>query len=199
MGKLEGFGKQMEEAGRKMEAAQKSGDPNKQMQAAMEGLGTVLGGGKRFEPVGIEVLKPLAPEKFAGLPRTSVSAEKGGPAGLQMSKVEAEYGDGAGKRVELEVTDTGGAGGLLGLAGWMNVQGEKETGDRIERTRREGGRMVHEEVSKRSGDGTFTLVLGDRFIVSAQGHGVPIDAVKSAVGSLDLAKLESMKDAGAQK
>ena len=78
MGKLEGFGKQMEEAGRKMEAAQKSGDPNRQMQAATEGLGAVLGGGKRFEPVGIEVLKPLVPEKFAGLPRTSQSAEKRG-------------------------------------------------------------------------------------------------------------------------
>jgi Yip1 domain len=199
MGKLEGFGKQMEEAGRKMEAAQKSGDPNKQMQAAMEGLGAVLGGGKRFEPVGIEVLKPLVPEKFAGLPRTSQGAEKGGPAGLQMSKAEAEYGDGAGKRVELEVTDTGGAGGLMGLAGWMNVQGEKETGDRIERTRREGSRMVHEEVSKRGGENEFTVVLGDRFVVSAKGQGVPLDALKSAVGSLDLGKLESMKDVGAKK
>ncbi len=51
MGKLEGFGKQMEEVGKKMEAAQKSGDPNAQMKAAMEGLGTVLGGGKRYEPL----------------------------------------------------------------------------------------------------------------------------------------------------
>jgi len=199
MGKLEGFGKQMEEAGRKMEAAQKSGDPNKQMQAATEVLGAVLGGGKRFEPVGIEVLKPLVPENFAGLPRTSQQAEKGGPAGLQMSKAEAEYGDGAGKRVELEVTDTGGAGGLMGLAGWMNIQGEKETGDRIERTRREGSRMVHEEVSKRGGDNEFTVVLGDRFVVSARGQGVPIESLRSAVGSLDLGKLESMKEAGAKK
>ena len=148
MGKLDDFGKKMEQVGKKMEAAQKSGDPNKQMQAAMEGLGAVLGGGKRFEPVGIEQLKPLVPEKFAGLPRTSQSAEKGGPAGLQMSKAEAVYDDGAGKRVELEVIDTGGAGGLMGLAGWMNVQGEKEDGGRIERTRREGSRMVHEEISK---------------------------------------------------
>lgn len=197
--KLEGFGKQMEEVGKKMEAAQKSGDPQKQMQAAMEGLGTVLGGGKRFEPVGIEVLKPLVPEKFAGLPRTSQSAEKGGMAGLQMSKAEAEYDDGAGKRVELEVTDTGGAGGLMGLAGWMNVQGEREDGSRIERTRREGSRMVHEEVSKTGGDNEYTVVVGERFIVSARGQGVAIDTLRSAVGSLDLGKLESMKDVGAVK
>ena len=199
MGKLEGFGKQMEQVGKKMEAAQKSGDPGKQMQAAMEGLGAVLGGGKRFEPVGIEQLKLLVPEKFAGLPRSSQSAEKGGMAGLQMSKAQARYNDGAGKSVELEVTDTGGAGGLMGLAGWMNIQGEKESNGRIERTRREGNRMVHEEVSKRGGDNEYTVVLGDRFVVSARGEGIPIDALRSAVGSLELAKLESMKDAGAIK
>jgi hypothetical protein len=199
MGKLEDFGKKMDEVNRKMEAAQKSGDPQKQMQAAMEGLGTVLGGGKRFEPVGIEVLKPLVPEKLAGLPRTSESAEKGGMAGLAMSKAEARYGDGAGKEIELEVTDTGGAGGLMGMAAWMNVQGEREDGSRIERTRREGSRMVHEEVSKTGGDNEYTVVLGDRFIVSARGQGVAIDQLRSAVGSLDLAKLESMKDVGAVK
>ena len=169
------------------------------MAAAMEGLGAVLGGGKRFEPVAIDVLKPFVPEKFAGLPRTSQSAEKGGMAGLTMSKAEARYGDGSGKEVELEVTDTGGAGGLMGMAGWMNVQGEREDGSRIERTKREGNRMVHEEISKSGGDNEYTLVLGDRFIVSARGQGVGIDALRSAVGSLDLGKLESMKDVGALK
>ena len=130
---------------------------------------------------------------------SSQSAEKSGMAGLQISKAEAQYDDGANKRVELEVTDTGGAGGLMGLAGWMNIQGEKENDGRIERTRREGGRMIHEEISKRDGDNEYTVVLGDRFIVSARGQGVSIDALRSSVGSLDLAKLESMKEVGATK
>ncbi len=198
-GKLEEFGRKMEEAGKKMEAAQKSGDPNAQMKAATEVLGTVLGGGKRFEPVGVELLKPLVPEKFAGLPRTSQGAEKGGMAGLQASKAEARYEDGAGKSVELEVTDTGGAGGLMMLAGWANIQGERETDGRVERTRREGSRTVHEEYSKRGGDAEFTMILADRFVVGARGQGVPIEQLRAAVGSLDLAKLESMKDAGAVK
>jgi hypothetical protein len=42
-------------------------------------------------------------------------------------------------------------------------------------------------------------VLGDRFVVSARGQGVSIDALRSAVGSLDLGKLESMKESGAVK
>ena len=196
---LEEFGKRMEEAGKKMEAAQKSGDTNAQMKAATDMLATAMGGGKRYEPVAIEQLKPLVPESFAGLPRRSQSAEKGGVGGLVMSKAEAEYDDGANRRVELEVTDTGGAAGLMGLAGWMNVQGEKESDGRIERTRREGNRMIREEISKRDGDNEYTVVLGDRFVVSARGQGVSIDALRSAVGSLDLAKLESMKEAGAVK
>ncbi len=199
MGKLEDFGKKMEEAGKKMEAAQKSGDPQKQMQAAMEGLGAALGGGKRFEPVGIEQLKPLVPERFAGLARTSQGAEKGGMPGLTMSKAEARYGDGSGKEVELEVTDTGGAGGLMALAGWAGVQGEREAGGRVERTRKEGNRTVHEEFTKDGREAEFTMVVGDRFVVTARGQSVPIDALRAGVGSLDLGKLESMKDAGAQK
>ena len=199
MGKLEDFGRKVDEANRKMEAAQKSGDTKAQMAAATELVGAALGGGKRYEPVGIEVLKPLVPEKFAGLPRTSQGAEKGGMAGLQVSKAEARYGEGSGKEVELEVTDTGGAAGLMGLAGWMNVQGEREDGSRIERTRKEGNRMVHEEVSKTGGENEYTVVLGSRFVVSARGQGVAIDTLRSAVGSLDLAKLESMKGAGEVK
>ena len=33
--------------------------------------------------------------------------------GLMVSKAEAEYADGAGKNVQLEITDTGGASGML--------------------------------------------------------------------------------------
>jgi hypothetical protein len=197
-GKMQDFGKRMEEAGKRMEAAQRSGDPNAQMKAATEALGAALGGGKRYEPIGIELLKPLVPENFAGLARRSQSAEKGGMPGLAMSKAEAEYDDGASKRVQLEVTDTGGAAGLMGLAAWMNVQGEKENDGRIERTRREGNRMIREEISKRDGENEYTVVLADRFVVSARGHGVSIDALRTSVAALDLAKLESMKEVGAQ-
>ncbi len=199
MGKLEEFGKRMEQAGKKMEAAEKSGDPKAQMQAAMEGLGAALGGGKRYEPVDPAQLKAMVPESLAGLRRNSVASEKGGMAGLQMSQADASFTDGAGKHVDLRIQDTGGAAGLMGLAAWANVQGEKETDSRIERTTREGGRMVHEEISKKGGPNELTVVVGERFIVTARGDGVPIETLRSAVGSLDLAGLEAKKEAGAVK
>lgn len=192
MAKLDAFGKKMEEANRKMEAAQKSGDPNKQAEAAMAALGTALSGGKGVEPVTIDKLKPFVPEKFAGLERTDLRTERSGVAGLMVAKAEATYGAGD-KNVELEVVDTGGAAGLMGLASWMGVQGEKESGGRREVTRKEGNRLIHEEVDKKANHSKYTVVVGERFVVSAEGNGVDINALKSGVNSVNLAALESLK------
>jgi hypothetical protein len=200
LGKLQTLGKKLDESNKKMEAAQKKGDGDAAVAAALEGFGTLLGGGKRVDPVGIDQLKPFVPDTFAGLPKTHSNAEKNGIAGLAVSKAEATYSDGADKSVTLEISDTGGVSGLVGLASWATLQGEKDDDDRYERTMKVDGRLVHEERAKRDGGSNeFALILGDRFVVSAKGHGVDLNGLKTAVGGLDLSKLESMKDVGVQK
>ena len=199
LGKVDALGKKLDESNKKMEAAAKSGDPNAQAAAAMESLGTLLGGGKRVDPVGIDQLKPLVPATFSGLPKTASNAEKSGIAGLMVSKAEATYSDGAEKRVTLEISDTGGVSGMMGLIGWAGVEGESEDDSGSERTHKENGRLIHEKSSKNGGTSEFAIVLGDRFVVTAKGRGVDLDALKAAVGSLDLAKLEGMKDVGVKR
>jgi Yip1 domain len=199
MGKLQALSARLDESNKKMEAAQKSGDEKAEVAAAMEGLGTLLGGGKRVDPIGLDQLKPFVPETFAGLPKTSGNAEKSGIAGLMVSKAEATYSDTAGRSVRLEISDSGGASGLVGLAGWASVQGEKEDDNSAERTAKVDGRLVHEKMAKHGGDNEFSIVLGDRFIVSASSRGVPFNDLKAAVSGLKLAALESLKDAGVQK
>jgi Yip1 domain len=198
LGKLEELGKKLEESGKKMDAAEKAGDSAAQVGAALGGLGTLLGG-KRVDPLGVDQLKSFVPEQFAGLPKTRSNAEKTGIAGLMVSKAEATYSDGGQKEVTLELSDAGGMSGLVGLASWAGVMGEKDNDDVAERTEKIDGRLVHQSVSKRGGRNEFDVVLGERFVVSAKGEGVTLNDLKSAVGSLDLGKLEGMKGVGVQK
>ncbi len=196
LGKLQALGDKLDESNKKMEAAQKSGDANAQAAAALDAFGTLLGGGKHVDPLDIEALKPFVPETFAGLAKKTSNAEKNGIANLMVSKAEATYGDDAGKRVSLTISDTGGASGLVGLASWVGVQEDKENEYAIERTRKVDGRLVHERIAKKGRDNEFGLVLGDRFVVSASGRGVTIDQLKTAVASIDLGKLEGLKNVG---
>jgi hypothetical protein len=195
MAKLQEFGKKMEEAGKKMEAAQKSGDSSKQMEAAMGAIGTAISGGKGVEPVQVDALKPLLPDNVAGLPRTASSSDRSGVAGLMAAKVGGDYGDNSGRSLKLEIVDTGGAAGLTALVGWagLGATSESENDARIERSRKEGNRFVHEEISKRGGTNSYTVILADRFVVSGKGTGVDIDTVKKAVNGLDLGKVEALK------
>jgi len=196
LGKLQDLGKKMEQSTRKIDAAGKSGDPNAQAAAALEGFGTLLGGGKHVDPIGIDQLKRFVPETFAGLPKKTSNAEKTGIASLMISKAEATYGDDAQKRVTLTISDTGGASGLVGLASWASLREEKEDDNGSERTLKVDGRLVHEKTSKRDGANEFSLVLGERFVVSASGIDVELKDLKAAVMSLDLGGIESMKDVG---
>ncbi len=194
MGKLDAFTKKMEEAGKNMEAAQKSGDAAKQQEAALAALGTAISGGAGVEPVQLDQLKPLVPDTFAGLPRTEMRTDRSGVKGFMVAKVEATYSDpDSGKVAHLEVTDSGGAAGFMGLAAWAGVQGEHEDNNRREVTRTEGDRLVHEEVSKTGGTNKYTVVVGKRFIVGASGTKVDIDALKSGVNAIDLGKIASLK------
>jgi len=198
MGKLEALGRSMEASNKKMEAAEKSGDAGAQAAAAFEGLGALLGGGTRVDPVSIDQLIPLVPDTFAGLSKKSSNAERTGMAGIMVATAEASYGD-ADKTATLEITDTGGASGLMGLASWARVQGERENDQLSERTEQVGGRLVHQKVSKTGGTNEYATVLGDRFIVTAKGDGVDIDTLRGAVSDLDLQKLEAMKNVGVAK
>ena len=164
----------------------------------MEGLSTLLGGGARVDPLDISLLKPFVPDTFAGLRRTSSKAEKTGMGVIMVSKAEATYGDGAEREVRLEITDTGGVSGLVGLAAWTGVQEERESDDGYSRTQKVAGRLTHVESSKR-GDDEFAVVVGERFMVSARSRTLDVEALKAAVSSLDLGKLESMKDIGVKK
>lgn len=181
--------KRMEEAGKRMEAAQKSGDGT----AANKAMGDIvgaMGGSGGGAPIPSADLKAMLPESIGGLKRSGVEAQSGSAMGISGSTAKATYGDGSGKRVDLQVVDSGGLAGLATMA-WAQVTMDKETDGKIERVYKDGARTVHEEYRKDGSQAEVTVILANGVVVSAEGHGgIDIGAVKGAVAGIDLGRLE---------
>ena len=198
LGKLAAMGQQAEQAGKQMDSAQKSGDSAAQQAAMGKILGAVVGGGTTgtVEALSPDQVKAFLPDSLDGLKRTSISAQRSGAMGMQLSDASAVYSDGNGHNITLEVTDSGGAKGWMSMATAMAPEEEKETDHGYEKTYTDSGRLTHEAWDTQSKSGEYSLIIAQRFSVKANGNADSIDQLKQAVGSVDLGKLESMKDSG---
>jgi hypothetical protein len=194
--RLEAMGKSVEEAAKRAEEASKSGDANAAAAAAGQVMGAVLGAGGKVDTIAFQELKAMLPESLGSLPRTSITGEKTAMGGASVSTAEGRYQDNQAS-VELKVTDMGGVGFLMaGMAAWSMVEMDRETESGRERSGKADGRPFHEQYDNRSRSGEFDLVVGQRFLIEAKGRNVDLGTLKSAVGTINLARLESMKDVG---
>lgn len=196
LGKMQKWSEEMEAANKKLEEAQKSGDQAAQEEAMKAVFGAALGGGQQVESLAPARLKSFVPEELAGLNRSSISAERTGALGLQVSTAAATYSDDSGREVRLEITDAGNAKGLLGLASWAGVEGEKEENGRREKTFREDDRLMHEEWDSNASQGQYTVVVGDRFTVKVEGAADSVDELREAAEQLDLDGLADLRTEG---
>ncbi len=196
LGQLAAMGKRAEQAGREMDAAQKSGDSNAQSAAMGKMMGAMSGTDGSVEALAPEQIKGFLPDNLGALKRTSLSAERNKAMGMQLSEASADYAGAGDQRISLEVSDTGSAKGLMAMAAAMAPEEEKQTDHGYEKTYTADGRMVHEQWDSQSRHGEYSLVLGKRFTVKASGTVDNIEQLKRAVASVDLARLEAMKNAG---
>ncbi len=196
LGKLAAMGQQAEQASKELEAAQKSGDSAAQSAAMGKMIGAMSGSSGPVEALSPAQIKAFLPDRVGNLKRTRISAERHGAMGMQVSEASAEYAGDDNQSITLEVTDTGGAKGFMAMAAAMAPESEKETGHGYEKTYSAGGNLVHEEWDNQSRSGEYSVIVGKRFTVKANGSADSIDQLKQAVGSIDLGKLESMRDEG---
>ena len=189
LGQLAEMGRRMEEAGRQVEAARASGDADAEGRALGAMMGALAGGGADGEPVesiAPDQLRALLPEKLGGLERKSVSASRSGAMGMQMSEASAEYASADGsRRVSVQITDMAAVSGMMAMAGAFGVDQSSETEDGYERTYTRDGRLVSEEWNSRTGYGTYSSTVGNRFQVEARGQAASIDELRDIVGGID--------------
>ncbi len=189
---MEEWAKEIEKAGKQVEQSAESQDGVPSGAAIGQLIGAVAGGAKGAEALPTDQMKAFLPETLAGLPRTNASAERNAAMGIQVSEANADYSDGAGRNLRLEITDTGGAQGFVALATWANVEQEREWAGGYERDYREGGRMVHERWDGNSGSGEYGTIVGQRFSVKISGKAASVAELKAALGAgVNIAALEA--------
>jgi hypothetical protein len=191
---LEKWAKEMEKAGEAVEksAEQNQGAPSAAAVGALVGA-MVGGGGQSVPALPTDRLKAFLPETLDGMPRTNASAERNAAMGFEVSEANADYADGSGRYLRLEINDTGGARGLVALASWANVEEEREWDGGYEKTYRSGGRMIHERWNSEDNSGEYDVIVGNRFAVEISGRAPSMDALKAALASgVNLADLEAV-------
>jgi hypothetical protein len=107
------------------------------------------------------------------------------------SQAEASYGSGD-NMIKLSVTDMGAAGALAALGSALNVQSSSQDAHGYQKMGKIDGRMVTEKWNNDSHSGSYSVVVADRFMVSADGGAASIDALKAAVGQVDVGTLEQL-------
>jgi hypothetical protein len=192
-GGMADMAKRMEEASKRMQAAQNSGDPAAAGKAMGDVLGAVTGSGNA-PPIAASELKAMLPEALGDMKRDSVEAQSGQAMGIGGSSAKASYAAGD-RRINLSITDTGGLAGLATMAAWANMTVDKETDGQIEKVYKDGARTIHEEYRKDGSHGEMTVILANGVIVSADGDRVDMPALKGVVAGVDFGKIEALKRA----
>jgi hypothetical protein len=147
--------------------------------------------GKTVPAVPADTLKGLLPGDVAGYARTSLETSSGGAGGMTMATASGDYQKGD-TRFSLSVTDMGGMAGLAAMANAVDAQTTHETATGYEKMGKVDGRMTNEEWDRDAKSGRYSVIVGNRFTVEARGNADNVEALKQAVGAVNLAALESL-------
>jgi Yip1-like protein len=180
------------------DASQNAQSPLSAAGGLLGALGGALGGPHRVDTVDFKTLESMLPASLPGMRRTSAEGENQGAAGVKTSSAKADYADNNGVGVHVEIADISGVSGLMDLAGGLVQNTTSESDSGFERDVAIGGRTVHEKYDARNKHGDLSIVLVKRFSVDISGNGVDMSSLEQTLRQIDLARLESMKDAGAQ-
>ena len=196
VGQVAAMAQRIAAAGEAAEAAQKSGDPDAAAKAAAAVVATALGGDPNAKALSTDQLKHFVPETLLGMKRSSLEANRGGAMGMETAEVEARYSNEAGQSVRLKIQDLAFAKGLMALGSRMGAASERTTDDGYDKSYSDHGRWVHEKWNSKSKNGTYAVVIAERFSIEVDGDAGSFADLKGAVGALDLAGLEALKNEG---
>ena len=164
----------------------------------MTALGGAVGGSHRVEPVDFHTLKGMLPDSLPGMQRTDAEGSSQQAMGVKSSAATAKYRGPAGARAEIKISDISGVSGLMDAAGSLVQATNSESDTGYEKDTMLGGRSAHEKYDGTSKHGEISVIVVKRFAVEVTGDAVPMSTLEQYAGHIDYARLEAMKDQGAQ-
>ncbi len=161
-------------------------------------LGGALGGAHRVDPVDFRTLKAILPESLPGMQRVGAEGESQQAMGVKTSSATANYKGPGGAGAEIKIADVSGVSGLMDVASAMvqNTNSESDAG--YEKDTTVGGQPAHEKYDGRSKHGEVSIIVAKRFAVNVSGDGVAMSMLEQYASGIDYARLEAMKNQGAQ-
>lgn len=141
-------------------------------------------------PVPASKLQELLPATVSGYARSETSS---GSVGQLGSSAEGRYAAGD-KQIMLKIVDMSAMGALTGIGAAMGVEQNREDADSYEKTGMVDGQMRIEEWNRKTGHGRYAVVVGNRFMIEAQGNPGNVDELKAAVAMIDQEDLMDLLD-----
>ncbi len=185
MGKLDKAAKRLEQMSK--QAAQPSDDGSSSEAPSSDGKES--SGPSAIAP---DDLKSLLPASLpGGFARTDISTASGGAAGFDFGNAKAVYAKGD-SSITLSLTDMGAIGALAALGSAFGANASQETATSYSKMGQVDGRMTMEEFNRDTKAGKFSVIVGDRVMVEAEGSGATVDELKAAVGAVDLGRVEAL-------
>ncbi|KAA3634691.1 MAG: hypothetical protein DWQ02_11020 [Bacteroidetes bacterium] len=137
-------------------------------------------------------LKELFPKSIGSFDLVSSESQKTGFGDIKTSVANAEYEDGN-STLELTIVDSGGFGlAINALAGWTNIEMDKETSTGYERTTTIDGYKGFESYDTASEDGSIAVIIKDRVLYSAEITNGSERQLKRGHKAVDIDDIEKM-------
>jgi Yip1 domain len=140
--------------------------------------------------IDVSKIQALLPAAIGSYQRTG--SESTGVNGLG-SQAGGTYTAGD-KSFTLRIMDMSALGALAGMGAALNVQHSETTADGYEKAGTVNGQMQMESWSKSGSSGKFSVMVGNRFMIEADGSAASIDELKAAVATVDQGNLMSLAD-----
>jgi len=159
---------------------------------AREGA-AATGAGPAVAPVSPASLLALLPSQVGGYQRTEIASSAETAPGADRARAEARYEKGD-SRIRLELTDMAGAAARMGVASGspLHLEASRAAREGYERARYADGKLVAERWNSPAREGSYSELVANRFIISAEGRVADISELRRAAAAIpadELARL----------